>query len=157
MGSAREFLQILGYGIHRSVGWALVKLVSVSGPVEAVKPEKSCFGRERASRIILYEPAEIGLGSIVILEPVVAQPPVILHRVVSFSAAREDRQRLEKGSRLGIFPFIEIPERRFILHIGVIAVQQGLVLRLARHGKQQYSSCNDKLVDIHLVNTVSVN
>ena len=67
----------------------LVKLIAVSGLVEAVQAEEACILGERAARICGNELGEIGLGRDVVLELVVAQAPVVLDSVVLAGSFRE--------------------------------------------------------------------
>ena len=128
MRGIRIFYHIFRNRLHCPVGRPLVKFVPVGRPVEAVQPEETGLRSERAPRIVLYETSEVRLRRIIVPEPVVAQTPVILYSIIPFRPAGQDRQRFEKSCGFGIFPIIEICERRLILRICIVTVQQSLIL-----------------------------
>ena len=138
--------QILVYGRHAFVGGSLVQLVAEGGAEEAVQPQELGIVRERAGGEVPDEIVEVGLRRVVVLGPVVAQAPVVLHCIVTLRAVGEVRQRFEELGGLGILALVEIVERRLVLCVRVVALQERFVRALAgkRCGcKQQcgYDAC----------------
>ena len=145
MQRSRILHLILIDGNERSISGGLVKLPSVSALVEAVHTEEFCIFGEGTAGKLVEETLEVCLGSVVILEPIVAERPVELHGVVLGGAADQHRHAFKHFGSLAVFAFVEVFECRFVFGINVVAGKQGVVLRLATCGKQDCrSNCGKK-------------
>ena len=82
----RLFAKVLRHCVQRGVSRGLIQFVAQSRTVEAVDAQETRVGSERAAGIDFEEALEIGLGSVVVLLAVVAQPPVVAHCVILFRA-----------------------------------------------------------------------
>ena len=127
----RILKDIFGNGSERLVGRSLVEFVPQGRTIETVQAEESSLLSKRTARITLHELLEIGLCSVVVLEVVVAQAPVISYGVISLGSICKYRQRLEKGCGLTVFLIVEIFECSLVFCISIIAVEKEFILRLA--------------------------
>ena len=82
----RIFQHILRNGGKSLVGRSLVELISQGRAIETVQTEESCILSKRTARIALHKLLEVCLSSVVILEVVVAQTPVISYCIISLCA-----------------------------------------------------------------------
>ena len=124
-------LNILGYDFDCRICRGLVELPPVGRAVEAVDPQEGGLLVERAVWESHQELREIGLGSVVVPETVVAQTPVKMDSVITVRVRGKHREVLEQLRSLGILAVIEIVESRLILGIDVVSGKKNLILGLA--------------------------
>ena len=84
-----------------------------------------------ASGEITQEMVKVALRYDIVLEPVVAQRPEILHSVIQRRTGGEEGQRLKQGRRLLEFAILEVCPGGRIFCINVIALQHRIILGLA--------------------------
>ena len=152
MGIPGIFREILADGGQGGIGGFLVEFIAEAGPVEAVYPEEPCIFGEGTEGEIVDKVGEIGLRSVIIFVPVVAQAPIVLHGVFLRESLRLDGQGFEKLAGLFELAPVEIVEGGSIFGIDVVAVEDHVELGPAGSCCGQ-DKCQEEylFVNVHLI------
>ena len=129
---AFELRRILLDGGDGRPGGRLVELIAQRAAVQTVDPEETRLVGKRAAGIVREEFRQVGLGGVEILVAVIAQAPVILHRVVPRRPGGKRRKGFEQLGGLLVLLGIEIRKGGVVFGVRIVAGKQRIELALAR-------------------------